>query len=342
MPIVALSRLFHLFAVGSLALLLHGCDSNASPTNATSASTAGETPLPGWPRRITDSQGEVLLQRPPQRIVSTSVTLTGTLLTINAPVIASGASQGNSTVSDAQGFFTQWSAIARQRGVQALYQGEANAEAIAAANPDLILIAGTGGDSALKLHEQLQLIAPTLVINYDDKSWQELALLLGQATGHEPDAARLIAEFDAQVSATRAKLRLPPQPSSALTYYEDDSGANLWTADSAQGKLLGALGFQLAPIPEQVRGEASQGVRKDIVQLSGENFAAGLAGHSLLLFSAEPAHVGQVLGNPFLGELPAVRQQQVYALGLDTFRLDYYSSVNLLRRLEQLFAQGDH
>ncbi|VTP62249.1 Ferrienterobactin-binding periplasmic protein precursor [Serratia rubidaea] len=43
-------------------------------------------------------------------------------------------------------------------------------------------------------------------------------------------------------------------------------------------------------------------------------------------------------GNPFLSQLPAVRRQRVYAMGLDTFRLDYYSANNLLDALEQQFA----
>lgn len=36
--------------------------------------------------------------------------------------------------------------------------------------PDLILISATGGDSALALYDQLSAIAPTLIINYDDKA----------------------------------------------------------------------------------------------------------------------------------------------------------------------------
>ena len=44
-----------------------------------------------WPRQITDSRGTHTLEHKPQRIVSTSVTLTGSLLAIDAPVIASGA-----------------------------------------------------------------------------------------------------------------------------------------------------------------------------------------------------------------------------------------------------------
>ncbi|MGQ7115120.1 Fe2+-enterobactin ABC transporter substrate-binding protein, partial [Escherichia sp. TWPC-MK] len=48
-----------------------------------------------WPRQITDSRGTHTLESQPQRIVSTSVTLTGSLLAIDAPVIASGATTPN-------------------------------------------------------------------------------------------------------------------------------------------------------------------------------------------------------------------------------------------------------
>lgn len=319
-----------------LLTLLGACD-NSGP--AVSPTTTEAAALNAWPRSVPGNHDAVYLERPPQRLVSTSVTLTGTLLTINAPIIASSTSQPNSSVTDDLGFFRQWSSIAKARGVIPLYQGEADAEAIAAMAPDLIIVAGSGGDSALKLYEQLQLIAPTLVVNYDDKSWQELALLLGRASGHEADAQRMIADFAAQVASTRQRLTLPAQPSSALTYYEDGSGANLWTITSAQGQLLRDLGFTLAPVPETVKGHITQGLRKDIIQLSGEHFAEGLQGQSLLLFSAEQDSVDKLLRNPFLTSLPAVQKSQVYATGLDTFRLDYYSSVNLLTRLEKHFGR---
>ena len=38
-----------------------------------------------WPRQVTDSRGTHTLEHKPQRIVSTSVTLTGSLLAIDAP-----------------------------------------------------------------------------------------------------------------------------------------------------------------------------------------------------------------------------------------------------------------
>ena len=320
------------------ALSVTGCGREAAdaPVAAAGSSAASST-VAGWPRTLETARGPLTLAAPPQRIVSTSVTLTGTLLTIEAPVIASGATLGGSTVSDTQGFFSQWADIARARQVRPLYQGEPDAEAVAAAAPDLIVMAGTGGDSALRLYEPLSQVAPVLVVNYDDKSWQELARLLGRATGHEAQAEQAVAAFADDVARTRAQLRLPPQPVTALVYYADGSGANVWTADSAQGRLLGDLGFSLAPIPDGVRGDYSLGRRKDIVQLSGETFAQGLTGRSLLLFSAAEADAAALRANPFLAANEAVRSGEVHTLGLDTFRLDYYSSRRLLAHLRERF-----
>lgn len=294
----------------------------------------------GWPRQIAGAQGDITLPRMPQRIVSTSVTLTGTLLAIGAPVIASGATTPNNAVADGQGFLRQWGEVAQRRGVKRLYIGEPDAEAIAAQAPDLIIIAATGGDSALRLHDQLSAIAPVLVVNYDNQSWQQVAVELGRATGHEDDAEKIVKDFDSRRQALRQRLALPPQPVSALVYHRDGKAANLWTADSPQGRLLLQLGFVLAVPPDNLAQSHSMGRRGDILQLSGENLADGLNGESLLLFAADEADADALLANPFLAHLPSVRNRRVYALGRDTFRLDYYSASHVLTTLEHYFVQG--
>lgn len=189
----------------------------------------------GWPRTVAGATGNITLTQAPMRIVSTSVTLTGSLLAIDAPVVASGATAPGSRLADKQGFFRQWGEVAKQRGVKRLYIGEPSAEAIAAEAPDLIVVSATGNDSAIKLVEQLAAIAPVLVVNYDDKSWQQLVTLLGEATGHEAEAAARKAEFDAREKALKAKLTLPPQPVSAMVWNGDGRAVNLWTDASAQG-----------------------------------------------------------------------------------------------------------
>ncbi|BBW77699.1 Fe2+-enterobactin ABC transporter substrate-binding protein [Klebsiella michiganensis] len=291
-----------------------------------------------WPRQITDSRGPHTLESQPLRIVSTSVTLTGSLLAIDAPVVASGATTPNNRVADGQGFLRQWSDVAKARKLSRLYIGEPSAEAVAAQMPDLILISATGGDSAMMLYDQLSTIAPTLIINYDDKSWQALLTQLGEITGHEKQAAERIAEFDKKLAALKEKMKLPPQPVTALVYTTAAHSANIWTKESAQGQLLEQLGFTLADLPGGLHASQSQGKRHDIVQLGGENLAAGLNGQSLFLFAGDQKDADAINANPLLAHLPAVEGKRVYPLGTETFRLDYYSAVLVLQRLATLFA----
>lgn len=291
-----------------------------------------------WPRQITDSHGVHTLQQKPTRIVSTSVTLTGSLLAIDAPVIASGATTPNNRVADDQGFLRQWGDVAKARKLTRLYIGEPSAEAVAAQMPDLILISATGGDSALALYEQLSTIAPTLIVNYDDKSWQALLTQLGDMTGQEKQAAARIAEFDKQLATVKQQIKLPPQPVSAVVYTAAAHSANLWTSESAQGQFLQQLGFTQATLPAGLHASQSQGKRHDIIQLGGENLATGLNGKSLFLFAGDQKDVDAVYANPLLAHLPAVKNKHVYALGTETFRLDYYSATRVLERLSALFG----
>ena len=290
-----------------------------------------------WPRQVTDSRGVHTLEHKPTRIVSTSVTLTGSLLAIDAPVVASGATTPNNRVADGQGFLRQWGDIAKQRKVARLYIGEPSAEAVAAQMPDLILISATGGDSALALYDQLSAIAPTLIINYDDKSWQALLTQLGAITGHEKQAAGRIAAFDKQLAQVKQQMTLPPQPVNAIVYTAAAHSANLWTAESAQGKLLHQLGFTLADLPAGLQTSTSQGKRHDIIQLGGENLATGLNGEGLFVFAGDEKDVAAIYANPLLAHLPSVKNKRVWALGTETFRLDYYSAMLVLQRLNAMF-----
>lgn len=75
---------------------------------------------------------------------------------------------------------------------------------------------------------------------------------------------------------------MPPQPVTALVYTAAAHSANIWTPESAQGQMLEQLGFKLATLPGNLHASQSQGKRHDIVQLGGENLAAGINGESLL------------------------------------------------------------
>ncbi len=321
----------------ALSILITGCQDH-SPAQPSDIDTVSKSDQ-GWPRTIMTSKGPVTLDAAPKRIVSTSVTMTGTLLAIDAPVIASGATIPNSNISDQHGFLSQWSEVAEQRHLKVLYQTEPDAEAVVAARPDLILVSETGGDSARQLYEQFKDIAPTVVLRYDNKSWQELALILGDFLGLEQQAQQAITLYQQDVEKFKRDVTLPPQPTTAMVYYTDNTGANIWTQESAQGRTLLELGFQLANIPNSVRGNISMGVRNDIVIASGEQFADAVLGNTLLLFAADNEQVPAVKQNSYLKQTPSVQHNAVYAVGNDTFRMDYFSSRNLVARLTDLFGQ---
>src|SRR3546814_7684230 len=76
---------------------LAGCSSADADSDADSAASQGN-----WPRTVETPKGPVEITSKPERIVSTSVTLTGTLLSIDAPVVATASTGPNTDVSDAQ------------------------------------------------------------------------------------------------------------------------------------------------------------------------------------------------------------------------------------------------
>ena len=124
--------------------------SGSSETGDADAAADGQ-----WPLTITDDAGhEVTIDKAPESIVSTSVTLTGSLLAVDAPVTASGATMPNSPVADDKGFFTQWSDVAAEKKVEALYQGDPDVEAVLAEEPDLIVVSKTGQDSASAIYDR--------------------------------------------------------------------------------------------------------------------------------------------------------------------------------------------
>jgi iron complex transport system substrate-binding protein len=195
-----------------------------------------------------------------------------------------------------------------------LYIGEPSAEAVAAQMPDLILISATGGDSALTLYDQLSTIAPTLIINYDDKSWQALLTQLGQITGHEKQAAARIAEFDKQLAALKEKMKLPPQPVTALVYTAAAHSANIWTPESAQGQMLEQLGFTLATCPAgcmPARARANAMISCSWAGKTGRRTERP----EPVPVCRRPKDADAIYANPLLAHLPAVEGKRVYPLG---------------------------
>ncbi|MBT9372941.1 Fe2+-enterobactin ABC transporter substrate-binding protein [Rhizobium sp. CSW-27] len=281
-----------------------------------------------WPRTVRHEAGELTLPAKPKRILSTSPSVTGILLAMQAPLLASAATTP-SPLTDNKGFFTQWAKVADERGVKVLYPNLSfDIEAIIAWEPDLVIGSATGADSIVQYLPELQAQGiPTLVVNYSNRSWQELATQLGVATGREQEAAEAINRFDTHLREVAKTIRSIPEPVSIVGYGISGS-YSIGKAQSPQGQVLAALGLTVADLPEALRSQVSRSSDADFI--SRENLSAAIAGTHVFLLRATDSDIAAFLADPLLANLPAVKKKQVYTLGPTSFRIDYYSGLQMV------------
>ncbi|BAU94290.1 iron-enterobactin transporter periplasmic binding protein [Corynebacterium suranareeae] len=324
-----MSRTLKLLAIGMIALLATGCSQSVSEEAESTTTTDGQ-----WPRTITHEAGETTIPEQPLRIVSTSPSITGTLLAVDAPVVGT-ASALVTSLADDKGFFTQWADVADERGVEVVYSNlEIDLDAIDSFEPDLIIGAISGGDSVAAEYDQLSDIAPTVLLNYAEPSWQELTETVAEITGHEDDAQQILAEYDEFVSEQASLISLPEQPVTVLSYMGADGGWVL-DADSQQGLLLDSIGFDYVGVAPEFASQSNNGVS----QVSPENLPAALEQSQTLFLmpTGGPTPIEEFTGNALLANLPAVKNQRVFDLGDQSFRLDYYSARSTVEHVVSLF-----
>ncbi|QTX04939.1 Fe2+-enterobactin ABC transporter substrate-binding protein [Agromyces archimandritae] len=306
---------------------LAGCSSSAAEPKADDDTTASA----GWPRTFENADGtETEIPAQPERILSTSVSVTGTLLTIDAPVVASsGAANG--------AFFAQWADIADERGVAPLWgAGSFDPESVIAEDPDLIVVSTTGADSVVDRLEALQDIAPTIVVDYGGQTWQELAARLGEATGLEAEAEAAVADFDALVSETADAIEIPAGTANIVSFNGPGQDNPIARIGGAHADLLSALGFEIED--PDVAWHTQPQERADFVFAPYEKLTE-LAGETTFILSAddETARAG-FAADPVLANVPSVAAGQVYGLGANSFRMDSFSAAEIVEGIAASFS----
>ena len=321
------------------ALLLSACSSEPAPgaaapaASAPPAAAAADAPDAHRAPRVfqNDDGTTTVLPEAPQRILSTSVAITGTLLAIDAPLVASASATNGE-------FFGQWADVAAARGVANVWPaGGVDLEAAYAVQPDLIVVASAGGDSALAQVDELRRIAPTIVLDYGNHTWQELALRLGDAIGIRPQAQARIDAFDQHVAQARTHIRVPEGTANIISFNGPGINNPIAIPGSAHAQLLEALGFAIeAPDPAWHSGNA--GNRTDFVWAQYENLTR-LTAPPTFLIRLGRENLQAFTGDPVLANLPSVKSGQVYSLGEHSFRIDYYSGTEIVDIIVRIFGQ---
>ncbi|RBO92878.1 Fe2+-enterobactin ABC transporter substrate-binding protein [Nocardia puris] len=315
-----------------LALLLAAVLAVAGCSGSDDTSATGDTASSGaWPRTFTNADGTTTeIPAQPQRIVSTGVSVTGTLLAIDAPVVASAAATEGR-------FFDQWADVAAERGVENLWSvGTFDVEAVYAAEPDLIVVVTSGRDALVDQVGELGRIAPTIVVDYGGQTWQSLARQLGTATGLEERAEQVIADFDANVAEAKAKITVPAGKANIISYNGPGQDNPIARAGGAQAELLTALGFTVEdPDPSW---HTQPQPRADFVWTAYENLTK-LTAETTFILSADNARAAGFRDDPVLANVPSVKANQVYGLGLNSFRMDYYSAIEIVDGVVENFGK---
>ncbi|MDO5076175.1 Fe2+-enterobactin ABC transporter substrate-binding protein [Corynebacterium sp.] len=340
-----------LISLGLTAAACSPAENSTENTQSTAASTSESQSQGQWPRTVdslvvqdgkaTKDTEKVEIPAQPKRIVSTTVTVTGSLLAIDAPVVATGGAQPGPAASD-KGFFRQWEQVAEERNVESLYHLDPNLEKIVAQQPDLIVVSAAGADSATKLHDQLKDVAPVVVVDYSDKSWEALITELGTITGLEHNAESTLESFNKRLTEVKGAITIPDQPTNIGLALAEGEGMNLWTKQSAQGELLAELGFEVAePAADIVDTSGAFGKRTDVKHVTPENLDKALTGKTFLVSNVDGTEdpVARIKANPQLADAEVVKNDHVYAIDPEIFRVDYYSALGFLDQIEKLFKK---
>ncbi|PMR73604.1 Fe2+-enterobactin ABC transporter substrate-binding protein [Billgrantia endophytica] len=283
-----------------------------------------------WPRTFTNVDGsETTIPGPPRRILSTSVTITGTLLAIDAPLVASATSANGH-------FFDQWEGVAQERGVQRLWPaGSVDLETAYAVEPDLIVVSASGADSALAQVPSLQAIAPTIVLDYGGQTWQSLARQLGEASGLEDQVDAKLAEFDDYLAQSRYKISVPEGEANIISYNGPGAPNPIALSDGVHGQLLQALGFTIESPAREWQSDANSA--QDFVRAQYE-YLTQMRAPTTFLLSAGDERAAAFLDDPILANLPSVQAGQVYGLGANSFRIDFFSATEVIDGIVERFG----
>lgn len=201
-------------------------------------------------------------------------------------------------------------------------------------DPDLLVASATGADSAAPYRAELEAQGvPTLVVDYSKHSWQELATELGRHTGLERQAQAAIQRFDAYTAEVAAAIA-PPQGPVSVVGYNIAGSYSIGRQASPQARLLEALGFQVAELPEALAGKVTRlGLP---VHLAGKPARRHRRRQRVPARRQRRRRAG-VPRRPGAGQPVGGPRKRVYALGPSSFRIDYYSGRQMIDNVARHF-----
>jgi iron complex transport system substrate-binding protein len=195
-----------------------------------------------------DAGREVRVPAAPRRIVSLDdAGLTVPLLELGAIPVASQGRLGAGGQPIIRGALSLTGLDFSEAEIGFLGMAPVDAEAIAAARPDLILTPASGATPVA----QLQRIAPTVVIDDTAHAPAGIYALLARLTGRQPQAVRLERRYQAQIAELRRSYR-PERFSVSILSATSDGKLSLEHTYGSLGVVLRDAGFRIPAVYDTI------------------------------------------------------------------------------------------
>ena len=248
---------------------------DAVPTTDAAPTTAA-TPTPPaavFPRTVEHAMGTTEIPAEPQRVVTLDMSFVDAALALETPIV------GYTLYQDPDGDLPSYFGDALVTlAADAAYMGdllEPNLEAIAAAQPDLILTSKVRHEA---IYDELSAIAPTIMSESAGAGWKDNIRLTGAALGREAVADEVIEAYEARAAAVGGAVNAAAgDPTVSVVRFAALDTFRLYQRASFSGVVLDDAGLA-RPANQQATDPA-----QFITEVSFEELAQADAGADVLL-----------------------------------------------------------
>ncbi|MDO5618425.1 Fe2+-enterobactin ABC transporter substrate-binding protein [Kocuria sp.] len=317
-----------MIAVFALAACGNGGFGDDSATDAAGDST----------RTIETDQGNIEVPADAERIVVLSGSLAGYVFALDAPVVATDTRVIG--VTDLSSDFPEaWADEAEEQGTEALPGGEQlSVEAVAAAEPDLIIGGGQGitAVQAEEAYDDLKEIAPTVLVPSSVTDWQGELNMIAETLGKEDQANEMISAYDERVEEVKEAITVPEGEFEVLLSLSTDE-PSLIPADAALPKQLESLGFTASDVYTKA-GEPELYGSGDSFNVSTEVLPTVADAQTAFVINLGGKTADELKEDSVYSQLPAFEDDQVYELPAASYRPDYDGAMGTLDQIEEMFS----
>ncbi|SFM61012.1 iron complex transport system substrate-binding protein [Pseudonocardia ammonioxydans] len=289
-------------------------------------------------RTITTDKGPLEVPADPQRIVVLSGGLAGYLYALEKPPVATDTRVLGITNFDG-GFPPAWAEPARAAGTEQLPAGDSlSIEAVAAAQPDLIIGGGQGitAVQAAEAYDRLAEIAPTVLVPRTLTAWQDQLGAVADAVNATDAVAPLLERYQDRVEQVKSAITLPEGEFVYIGSFASDK-TYLVPGDAA----LPALGKDVGINPVDVVARAPDArlaSTGDTLEISPELLGEIADAPNAIVANAGGRSVEELRKDPNYAQLPSFRSGNVWEVPAASYRPDFDGAMATLDLYEQTFA----